>query len=166
MTATPILKFCQNCDSSYTTVEKNSKFCGHTCSATFNNRNRVKKYCLCIFCGTKMIGHRKLRNKYCTSECMEGDRVRELNAVITANSIPCGIKISSSLRNHLISLSGNSCSKCGWDKVNPYSGKCPLEIHHIDGDKLNNDLANLIVLCPSCHSLTPNYKSLNSSAQT
>jgi len=28
-----------------------------------------------------------------------------------------------------------------------------LEVHHIDGNKRNNKLDNLIILCPNCHSL-------------
>ena len=37
----------------------------------------------------------------------------------------------------------------------------PLEIHHIDGDKSNNDESNIMILCPNCHYFTDNYKSKN-----
>jgi 5-methylcytosine-specific restriction endonuclease McrA len=33
----------------------------------------------------------------------------------------------------------------------------PLELHHRDGDRWNNALANLELLCPNCHALTPNH---------
>ena len=33
-----------------------------------------------------------------------------------------------------------------------------LEVDHIDGNKYNNDLSNLKVLCPNCHSLTPTWR--------
>lgn len=33
----------------------------------------------------------------------------------------------------------------------------PLELHHIDGDRFNNNLANLQILCPNCHAQTDNY---------
>lgn len=36
--------------------------------------------------------------------------------------------------------------------------KIPLELHHIDGNSSNNNLENLQVLCPNCHSLTDNYR--------
>ena len=39
--------------------------------------------------------------------------------------------------------------------------KIMLEIHHIDGDKTNNDDSNIMILCPNCHSLTDNYKAKN-----
>lgn len=33
----------------------------------------------------------------------------------------------------------------------------PLEVHHVDGDRLNNELSNLQLLCPNCHAQTDNY---------
>ena len=32
-----------------------------------------------------------------------------------------------------------------------------LEIHHIDGNHNNNELENIQLLCPNCHSYTDNY---------
>lgn len=37
----------------------------------------------------------------------------------------------------------------------------PLEVHHKDGNKRNNKLENLEILCPNCHSLTDTYKNKN-----
>lgn len=37
----------------------------------------------------------------------------------------------------------------------------PLETHHIDGIKTNNELNNLKLLCPNCHAFTDNYKGKN-----
>lgn len=37
----------------------------------------------------------------------------------------------------------------------------PIELHHIDGDNLNNNLSNLTILCPNCHALTDNYRGKN-----
>lgn len=42
----------------------------------------------------------------------------------------------------------NRCEICGYDKY-----KEILEVHHIDEDRTNNNLTNLIVLCPNCHKL-------------
>jgi 5-methylcytosine-specific restriction endonuclease McrA len=33
-----------------------------------------------------------------------------------------------------------------------------LEVHHIDGDRTNNSLENLQLLCPNCHSYTTNFR--------
>jgi 5-methylcytosine-specific restriction endonuclease McrA len=51
--------------------------------------------------------------------------------------------------------------ECGWEKIHPITLKVPVELHHIDGDSKNNKLDNLILLCPSCHSLTPSFRGLN-----
>lgn len=46
------------------------------------------------------------------------------------------------------------CEICG---LNEWMGKTlPLEVHHIDGNNYNNELSNLQILCPNCHSLTDN----------
>lgn len=37
----------------------------------------------------------------------------------------------------------------------------PLEVHHRDGDKFNNVLDNLMIICPNCHAQTETYKSKN-----
>lgn len=47
------------------------------------------------------------------------------------------------------------CEECG---LTDWLGrKISLQLHHKDGDRLNNTLANLQILCPNCHSLTDNY---------
>lgn len=51
------------------------------------------------------------------------------------------------------------CEKC--KNENWLDGKIPLELHHIDGNKYNNSLDNLQILCPNCHSLTSNWNGKN-----
>lgn len=41
-----------------------------------------------------------------------------------------------------------------------------LELDHVDGDHDNNELSNLRVLCPNCHSQTPTYRGKNKKAKT
>ena len=62
-------------------------------------------------------------------------------------------------RNALISLRGHKCEMCEltkWQDV-----LIPLEVHHEDGDHLNNELDNLKLLCPNCHALTKNWRGKN-----
>jgi hypothetical protein len=51
------------------------------------------------------------------------------------------------------------CETCGiseWrDEV------LSLSLHHINGDRHDNRLENLALLCPNCHSQTPNFGSRN-----
>lgn len=37
----------------------------------------------------------------------------------------------------------------------------PLELHHKDGERYNNVLNNLELLCPNCHAQTDNYRGKN-----
>ena len=39
--------------------------------------------------------------------------------------------------------------------------KITLELHHKDGNRFNNSFDNLEILCPNCHSLTPNHSKKN-----
>lgn len=56
----------------------------------------------------------------------------------------------------LIALRGRKCERCG---LTEWIGEpIPLETHHKDGDKTNNESNNLELLCPNCHSFTPFYR--------
>lgn len=68
---------------------------------------------------------------------------------------------SRTLKKYLIGTYGEHCTKCGWSEKNIFSNKTPLEINHKDGNSDNNKIENVELLCPNCHSLTPNYKALN-----
>jgi hypothetical protein len=65
------------------------------------------------------------------------------------------------IRKYLIGISSHSCSICGWNEINTLTNKVPLEIHHKDGNYKNNQINNLQVLCPNCHSLTNTHRNLN-----
>ena len=53
------------------------------------------------------------------------------------------IKIPEKTKSELIFKTNNSCCIC----QTPF-----IQIHHLDGDPSNNELNNLIGLCPNCHS--------------
>ena len=48
------------------------------------------------------------------------------------------------------------CDICGQSRW--LDGEIPLQLDHKDGDKENNSLSNLRLLCPNCHALTPQYR--------
>lgn len=65
------------------------------------------------------------------------------------------------LKNRLIG-EGLMERKCAWCRRRKWRSKpIPLELDHIDGDHLNNQLLNLRLLCPNCHAQTPTYKGRN-----
>lgn len=50
----------------------------------------------------------------------------------------------------------DSCKLTSWCDM-----PIKLELHHVNGDRRNNTIENLQLLCPNCHSLTPNYRGRN-----
>ena len=50
----------------------------------------------------------------------------------------------------------DKCSLCGLG--DSWNGKAlTLQLDHIDGDNLNNEISNLRIICPNCHTQTPTY---------
>lgn len=52
------------------------------------------------------------------------------------------------------------CEECGWAKRS-VDGRLPLELDHINGDRHDNRLENLRILCPNCHSLQLTHRGKN-----
>jgi len=48
------------------------------------------------------------------------------------------------------------CNRSVWKKDN-INVPIPLELHHINGNNIDNTITNLKLLCSNCHALTPNY---------
>ena len=61
------------------------------------------------------------------------------------------------LKEHLKEYRCENCGNTEWQ-----GQKIPLELHHINGNNMDNRLENLQLLCPNCHALTDNYRGNNS----
>ena len=118
----------------------------------------------CKCCG-KLISKRK-RNPsrpivYCSAKCQnkyQSDQIiKRWKAGKFHGTRGKQLQLASTVRRYIIDKNGHKCSKCGWAKKHPLSGKVPIQVHHIDGNPLNTKESNLQVLCPNCHSLTPNW---------
>lgn len=157
-------KLCEYCNqpipfnqtAAYTRAKR---FCSVQCANKVNNQLKRKPMNYCLNCGkeTKNI-------KYCSTSCQveyeANTKINKWKNNEWDGSAPNG-SLSKTIRTYLLKQNNYSCQLCGWNKQNLVTGTVPLEIHHIDGNYRNNRPENLMVLCPNCHSLTPNFKALN-----
>lgn len=63
------------------------------------------------------------------------------------------------LKKHLIKHKGHKCENCGLTKWQKQT--IVLEVHHEDGNRTNNEVSNLKLLCCNCHALTHNWRNKN-----
>ncbi len=147
-------KFCLFCEKKISFERRRAKFCNSSCSASFNNlgRNRHLKRIQAIVSDYCTCGKTKnSKNKYC-SECAQQHVYRRVTSTETA-------KTDRSRKRFVIESNGYKCSVCGI--ANWMAKPIKLELDHIDGNADNNQINNLRLLCPNCHSQTDTYKSAN-----
>lgn len=120
---------------------------------------RERKQRFCVTCGKPINNGRR---QHCSSECKIKRSYEEWISLWHDGKIKHNPEqVSPFLRKYLFAKNNGSCQECGWNEVNSITGKCPLTVHHVDGNSANNVEGNLQLLCPNCHSLKPNYGSLN-----
>lgn len=148
------------------TVMRGAKTCSRECSDASRRRPTPP----CRRCGsTDRLGRRR-QNVYCSWQCFNEDRyertgsfarwLEEWRSGDVSGTTSEG-KPDWRVRQALVYLRGQRCEECGWDRVNPVSGRVPLHVDHITGDRSQNHPDQVRLLCPNCHSLTPNYQHLN-----
>ena len=145
---------------------KNPKYCSRKCFAATRgvSSGRIRTVQHCVFCGEQL--RKKCGKKYCSHKCQWSMTQKRIIdqwklGVITGHSNSSAYSIRRTIRNYLFEKYNSKCSKCWWSEVNKTTGKIPLEVNHIDGNPANSVESNLELICPNCHSLTSNFRSLN-----
>lgn len=86
--------------------------------------------------------------------------------LIENSTYSSGLPISTyKLKKQLLKLGYKEhiCEKC--NNIEWLGNPISLELHHINGNRFDNRIENLQLLCPNCHSFTENYRGKNMSAR-
>lgn len=116
------------------------------------SRKRNHKQYECLNCKTIFPHNKGSSNKYCSIKCF-GEATRK-NTILKIES---GASVGEgSLKQYLLEKQNFKCQSCGVGEV--WNGKpLTLQMDHIDGNSDNNELDNLRILCPNCHTQTETY---------
>ena len=137
-------------------IKRNIKFyCSNECRKMRYGGDWYK----CANCGklvwkTRSQVERSLTgNVYCSKSC-----ATTINNTLFKSDENHRLYKGQNYRKSAFELYEHKCAVCGYDDE-----KRILEVHHIDGNRSNNKIDNLCILCPNCHrKLTLHLFSLNS----
>ena len=118
---------------------KKRQFCSISCSNKSRYPDKFKK---CKQCGKEILAlNWKRENIFCSVECFDDSGIRSLKKIREKN--PNFITGKFSYRSYALRELPNLCAICNSIEK--------LDAHHIDSNRDNNDLSNLIILCHACH---------------
>jgi hypothetical protein len=151
---------CLNCNKE--NKKEKHKFCSLSCSASFNNKgirrnsipNKSYEKIKCFTCKTLTSN-----KKYCSHSCQQEYQRNKINESIINGSYIGAMHNTKYLKAFLIDLREHKCEEC--KNTEWLNNPINLELEHINGDSSDNNLINLKLLCPNCHSYTPTYKGKN-----
>jgi len=98
------------------------------------------------------------RNKFCSHRCSEIAQQQDTWPKFEAG-FRGELNNTGPIKKYLAQVRGYRCEICGISDWNNQELK--LQLHHVDGDPLNNFLENLQLVCPNCHSQTDSYGAKN-----
>lgn len=120
-------------------------YCSKKCDVRISKSNHFFKYC-------SNVCQKNFQSKQKVSDWLDG-----LEPGWTGKTV----SLKAFVRRWLFEQRGDKCENCGWNEKHPVDGRHLVEIDHIDGDAKNCHPSNLKILCPNCHSMTPNHRARN-----
>jgi hypothetical protein len=155
-----MIRTCENCEKSFDAPVNNirkgyGRFCSRSCGASFNGRIRVSYkrdtlHTTCDWCSTPFIikPSRFKRSKsgltFCSRSCK--CKAQRIGGRTEIQPNHYGSDNASDYRSTALRFYKNRCADCHYD-----THVRVLEVHHVDGNRSNNAVENLAVLCPICH---------------
>lgn len=133
---------CLECGSVFSHISSRAnkaKYCGPECYHKAMHRKGSVQY-KCVHCGTAFLDSPSTKRKYCSKACVNKAHKSEWKPDFTT------VRKNMMVRGML-----TECVRCGYAEHPEILG-----VHHKDRNRKNNDLSNLEVLCPNCHSLEHN----------
>ena len=130
---------CQECGSTFTHIASRAnkaKYCSAECYHKAMHKKGTVSY-TCQHCSSAFLGSPSHKRKYCSRACVN-KAAKEVWRPDFAT-----VRKNMAKRDML-----TACVRCGYNAA-PHI----LGVHHKDRNRRNNELSNLEVLCPNCHSL-------------
>jgi len=134
-----IIRCCNICGKEFEHISSRcnkAKYCSRVCYHK-SRKGRGTRFYKCKYCKKEFKDSPSKNRIYCSKAC-----VNKSEKEIFTPKYSTVRKMM--LRRNMI----KECQKCGYNSYPDILG-----VHHKDGNRENNSFANLLVLCPMCHSL-------------
>lgn len=161
---------CEYCNEPHDGIYGSGRFCSAKCARGFTTKAKRAEINAKVSatlrgrsCSERVAfkkGYDPRRKIFSNEDRKRATSVRlqkiEENWPIRKASIISGSETSKRFLRKVLLEEMPRCNDCG---INDWLGtQITLEIHHMDGNPRNNVIGNVELLCPNCHSLTPNHR--------
>jgi hypothetical protein len=139
---------CEQCNKEYLVDNRRKgkqKYCSLKCRNVGLKRRKIY---ICSYCGNSfdsVFRETKHGYRFCTRYCK--DKAQKIGGIKEIQPTHYGTGTGINYRKSYIEELSWKCVDCRISNI------AFLDVHHIDGNRSNNDFSNLEVVCPNHHSL-------------